>query len=164
MSCELWGEDGAIRRSLSLPGPCPPHPALPSAAGQGAAGCGAGASPQAPALFLHPQRILGTGGRCQQLKPALDEGAGHGGCPGLTWKRVASLSGEVSPLVWLRGGTGDLGTKGEWWLLHAGARGVAALSLPVGRGWMSFKVSFNTNQSVIPLQHPQAPTWDQLAG
>lgn len=41
-----------------------------------------------------------------------------GGCPGLTWKRVASLSGEVSPLVWLGGGIGDLGTKGEWGVLH----------------------------------------------
>lgn len=30
------------------------------------------------------------------------------GCPELTWKRVANLSGEVSPLVWLGGGTGDL--------------------------------------------------------
>lgn len=40
-----------------------------------------------------------------------------GGCPGLTWKRVANLSGEVSPLVWLGGGTGDLGTResgGVW--------------------------------------------------
>lgn len=36
-----------------------------------------------------------------------------GGCLGLTWKRVASPSGEVSPLVWLEGGIGDLGTKGE---------------------------------------------------
>lgn len=34
------------------------------------------------------------------------------GCPGLTWKRVAILSGEASPLVWLGGDTGDLGTKG----------------------------------------------------
>lgn len=41
-----------------------------------------------------------------------------GGCPGLTWKRVASLSGEVSPLAWLGGGIGDLGTKGERGVLH----------------------------------------------
>lgn len=34
-----------------------------------------------------------------------------GGCPGLTWKRVANISGEVSPLVWLGGGTGDLGPR-----------------------------------------------------
>lgn len=41
----------------------------------------------------------------------------RGGCPGLTWKRVANLSGEVSPLAWLGGGTGDLGTResgGVW--------------------------------------------------
>lgn len=48
--------------------------------------------------------------RCWKLEKA--PGGGDtvgGGCLGLTWKRTASLSGELSPLVWLGEGGGSLG-------------------------------------------------------
>lgn len=62
-----------------------------------------------------------------------------GGCPGLTWKREAILSGEVSPLVWLGDGTGDLGPRegGRVWDLPQGHKTPEHSTVPPSRlGWV----------------------------
>lgn len=75
-----------------------------------------------------------------EISPGWGAG-GCEGCPRLTWKRVASLSGEVSPLVWLGGGTGDLGTKERV-------------------GWFCAQPLRTRGKR---RRQPQAPNWDQSA-
>lgn len=120
--CELGGEDGGVRR---VPGPLSIISPAPHAAGSSLTcrcregGCGMpgwgrrlwGCPGSPPASAARPGE--GREMPVAEISPRWGRTGVCGGCPGLTWKRVAILSGEVSPLAWLGGGAGDLGTKGE---------------------------------------------------
>lgn len=124
---ELWGEHGAIRGGLILAGSCPRPPSSPVAAepqlapaigqpragGDGADGPG-GEGRGSPGAFLpHPHGVLGREGEMSRAGSGAGGGdTACGDCLGLTWKRAASLSGELSPLVWLGEGSGSLGRGG----------------------------------------------------